>query len=54
MVTVLASSAVDRGFEAWLGQSKEYKKKTERLGIKIMFPSGATRLPAGCFSELAL
>jgi len=25
MVSVLASSAVDRGFEAWSGQTKDYK-----------------------------
>ena len=25
MVSVLASSAVDRGFELWLGQTKDYK-----------------------------
>ena len=25
MVSVLASSAVDRGFEHWSGQSKDYK-----------------------------
>jgi hypothetical protein len=25
MVSVLTSSAVDRGFESWLGQTKDYK-----------------------------
>ena len=25
MVSVIASSAVDRGFETWLGQTKDYK-----------------------------
>jgi hypothetical protein len=25
MVSMLASSAVDRGFEPWLGQTKDYK-----------------------------
>ena len=25
MVSVLASSVVDRGFEPWLGQTKDYK-----------------------------
>jgi len=55
MTTVLALSAVNRGFEPRLGQSKDYKIKTGWLGIKIMCPSGATRLPAGCcFSELEL
>ena len=46
MVSVLASSAVDRGFEPRSGQTKDYK---------IMCLSGATCLPADCcFSELAL
>jgi hypothetical protein len=69
MVSVLASSVVDRGFEPWLGQTKDYKigfccfsakhaaerVKAGWLGIKIMCPSGATCLPADCcFSELAL
>jgi hypothetical protein len=46
MVSVLASSAVDRRFELRLGQVKE---------IRIMYPSGATCLPADCcFSEVAL
>ena len=63
MVSKLASSAVDRGFETWSGQTKDYKigicikekKQTGWLGIIIMCPSGATCLPANyCFSELAL
>ena len=46
MVSVLASSAVDRMFELRSGQAKE---------IRIMYPSGATCLPADCwFSEVAL
>jgi hypothetical protein len=69
MVSVLALSVVDRGFEPWLGQTKDYKigiccfsakhlgerAKTGWLGIRIMCPSGATCLPKDCcFSELAL
>ena len=76
MVSVLASSTVDCGFEPRSGQTKEYKigmccfsakhilsikeirAKTGWLGIRIiiiMYPSGATCLPADCcFSELAL
>ena len=71
MVSVLASSTVDRGFEPRSGQIKDYKlgiccfsakhaalrrkSNTGQLGIRIMCPSGATRLPADCcFSELAL
>ena len=69
MVSVLASTAVDRGFKPWLGQTTNYKigiccfsakhialrRKTSLLGIRIMCPSGATCLPADCcFSELAL
>ena len=70
MVSVLASSAVDRGFKPSSGQTKDYKigiwcfsakhtplqEKEQRLvRIRIMCPSGATFLPADCcFSELAL
>jgi hypothetical protein len=50
MVSVLASSAVDRGFEHWSGQTKDYKigicfftakyaalkRRTVWLGIRIM------------------
>jgi hypothetical protein len=71
MVSVLAASAEDRGIEPRLGQTKENKigicyfsakhaalrerAKTGWLGIRIMCPSGATRLPTDCcFSELAL
>jgi hypothetical protein len=64
MVSVLTSSAVDRGFEPRLGLTKHYKigiccfsdkhtalrkrAKTGWLGIRIMCPSGATCLPADC------
>ena len=69
MVSVPASSAIDRGSEPRSGQTKDYKigiccftakyaalrRKTGLLGIIIMCPSGTTCLPAdGCFSELAL
>ena len=67
MVSVLASSAVDHGFEPCLGQTKDYKigiccfsakhtalRRRAKTGIRIMCPSGATCLPADCFfSELA-
>ena len=69
MVSVLASSAVNPGFEPRSDQTNAIKlilvasplsaqHKGERantswLGIRIMCPSGATCLPA-CFSELAL
>jgi hypothetical protein len=62
MVSVLASSAVNRGFEPRSGQSKgnnigicyfsvkhaglRSKSKHRLLGIRIMCPSGATCLPA--------
>ena len=64
IVCMLASSAVDRGFEPWLGQTKDYeisiccfsakhtalreRAKTGTLGIRIMCLSGATCLPADC------
>ena len=70
VVSVLASSVVDRGFESRSGHTKCYKigmccftaKHTELtrnqtgcFGIRIMCPSGATCLSADCcFSELAL
>ena len=68
MISVLSLGAVDRGFKSRSGQTKDYKigifcfsakhtalrRKTGRLGIRIMCPSGATCLPVGCFSELAL
>ena len=63
MVSVHASSAVDRGFEPRLGQTKDYKigiccfavehtalsrkSKDCWLGIRIMCPSGATCSFAG-------
>ena len=54
MVSVLASSAVDPGFERRTGQIR-LRAKTGWLGIRIMCPSGATCLSADCcFSELAL
>ena len=64
MVSMLASGAVDRGFEPRSGQSKDFKlvfaasplsthhyeKKntTGWLGIRAMCPSAATCLPAEC------
>ena len=64
MISVPASSAVDRGFEPRSGQTKDYKigiccfqlrtqhlgerAKTGWLGIRIICPSGATCLPADC------
>ena len=65
MVSVLASGAVDRGFEPRSGQTKDYKigiccfsakhaalrrkSKESWLGIRIMCPSGTTCLHADCF-----
>ena len=70
MVSVFASSAVDRGLEPRSGQTEDYKisiccfsakhaalrkKKNGWLGIRIICPSGATCLPMDCcFSELPL
>ena len=67
MVSVLASSVVDRGFEALSGQTTDYKidiccfsakhaaLRIHWCEIRIMCPSGATCLPADCcFSELVL
>ena len=66
MVSVLASSAVDRGFEPKTVKlvfvasllSTQYegvRAKRAWLGIRILCPSGATCLyPDCCFSELAL
>ena len=64
MVSVLASSAIDRRFEHQSSQTKDYeigivasavstqhegeRAKTGWLGIIIMCPSGATCLPAEC------
>ena len=64
MVSVLASSEVDRRFESRSGQTKDYKigiccfsakhaalrrkSKDWLLGIRITCPSGATCLPADC------
>ena len=70
MVSVLSSSAVDRGFEPRSGQTKDYRigicffsakhaalrrKSKDGFGIMMMCPSGATCLSTDCcFSELAL
>ena len=71
MVNVFALGVVDRGFEHRSGQTKDYnigtccfsdkhatqrsKRKDGLLGIRIMYPSGATCLSADCcFGELAL
>jgi hypothetical protein len=68
MVSMLASSAVDRGFELRSGQTKDYdigiccfsakhaaRANTGWFGIRQMCQSGATCLPTDCcFSELAL
>ena len=62
MVSMLASSAVDRGFEPWSGQTKDSKigiccfsTKHAALRRKSMCLSGTTCLSADCcFSELAL
>ena len=64
MVSVLAQSVVDRGFEPRSGQTKDYaigvccfsakhatlrrKSKDWLLGIRIMCPSGTTCLPTDC------
>ena len=58
MVSVLASSAVDGGFEPRSGQTKDYKIGICCFSAKyaaLRRKSGATCLPADCcFSELAL
>ena len=57
MVSVLVSSAVDRGFETikFVFIASLLSAKTGWLGIRIMCPSGATCLSVDCcFSELAL
>ena len=64
MVNVLASSAVDRGFEPRSGQPRTIKlvfvasslstqhyrerAKIGWFGIRIMYPNGVTFLPADC------
>ena len=64
MVSVLVSSAIDRGFEPRPGQTKDYtlvfvaspistqhygeRAKIGWLGIIIMCPNGVTFLPADC------
>ena len=64
MVSVLASSAVDQGFEPRSGQTKDYeigiccfsgkhqhygeRAKIGWLGIRIMSPNGVTFLDADC------
>ena len=69
MISMLASSAVECGFQPRLGQTKDYRtgiccfsakhatlrKKTGWLEIWIMCPNGVTWLYPDCFfSELAL
>jgi hypothetical protein len=58
MVSVLVSSAIDRGFESRSRQTKDSIKEKEQrviVRIRIMCPSGATCLSADCwFSMLAL
>ena len=69
MVSVPASTMVDRGFKPLLGPTKDYeigiccfsakhtqlRRKSCGLGIRIMCPSGATCLSTeSCCSELAL
>ena len=61
MVSVLTTSAVNRGFESLLCQIKEYiiifacfsakhvTKETVWLGIRTMSPSGETCLPVDLF-----
>jgi hypothetical protein len=50
MVSVFASSAVDRGFETRSGQTTDYEVgiccfSTKQTAIMIMFPSGVTSPP---------
>ena len=66
MVSMLASSAVDRGFEHRSGQTKDYKigiccfsakhaavMRKNKDWFRIMCQSGATCLPVDyCFSKL--
>ena len=57
MINVFALSVVDRWFEPWSDQTKDYKIGVywlALLGIWTMCPSGATCLCACCSSELAL
>ena len=69
MVSGITSSVVVRGFESRSSQIKDYKfvfvgfsakhaalrKKTDRLGIRIMCYSKATCVPTdGCSSKVAL
>jgi hypothetical protein len=70
MVSMLATSVVDCGFEHRLDQTKDYeigicccsakhaalrRKSKDWLEIRIMCPNGATCLSVDCcFSELAL
>jgi hypothetical protein len=64
MVSVLASSAVNRGFETRSDKTRAKKlafvtfpirAKTGWLGIRIMCPSRATCISTNCyFSELAI
>jgi len=69
IVSLLASSVVDRGFEPRSGRTKDYetgmfcfsakhialRRKTGWLGIGILCPSGVIFLSADCFfNKLAL
>jgi hypothetical protein len=50
MVSVFASSAVDRGFETRSGQTTDYEVgiccfSIKQTAIMIMFPSGVTSPP---------
>jgi hypothetical protein len=62
IVSVLALSSIDHGFEPRSGQTKEYEigiccfsAKHASCSLGIMCQSGAACLPADCcFSELAL
>lgn len=62
MVSVLESTEVDRGFDPWLGQSKDYQfgidcfsvkhtalMRKKRFGIRTMCQSGTTCLTEDCF-----
>ena len=58
MLSVLASNVVDSVFETLSPLSTQFPRvraKTGWLRIMILFPRGATYLPADCcFSDLAL
>ena len=59
MVSVIASSAVDRGFETWLGQTKDYKisiccLSAKHAALRRKSKSQNNVSADCCFSELAL